>query len=99
MVNENKKQQVVTLTKKVKDTPIVGIVNLQGLPAQQAQKMRAMLRLKGVDIVMTRKKLIKRILEGSGKEKITNLYCWRNFFPVLIVLEAALFLCPLLTHY
>jgi large subunit ribosomal protein L10 len=84
MVNENKIQQVTKLTQKVKDTPIVGIVNLQSLPAQQAQKMREMLRSKGVDIIMTRKKLIKRILEGSGKEKITDLIEKMKGMPAII---------------
>ena len=73
MASQQKKDLVQKLIAQIKEYPIVGLVNMESLPAQQLQKMRAMLRNKDVQIVMTRKKLIVRALTESGKENIAAL--------------------------
>ena len=73
MVSEQKKQLVRQLVKDINQYPIVGIVNLQNLPAQQLQNMRSMLKGKGVKLSMTRKKLLELALNQSKKENIQSL--------------------------
>src|SRR3989344_765014 len=46
MVSQQKKQLVQQLIKDIDQYPIVGVLNLQNLPAQQLQAMRAMLKQK-----------------------------------------------------
>ncbi len=84
MVNEKKKKLVQELTKLIQDSPIVGIVNLENLPAQQLQKMKAMLRGKNVNICMARKKLLKLALSNSSKEQIDELTEKIKGMPALI---------------
>ncbi len=52
----------------VKQYPIVGVVNLEGLPAAQEQVIRRKLRGKVV-VMMTKKRLMKRIFEEGKKVK------------------------------
>ena len=73
MVSELKKISVQEATDKVKEYPIIGIVNLENLPAQQLQVMRATLRQKGVKLIMLRKKLIKLALTNSGIKNVEKL--------------------------
>ncbi len=84
MVNENKKQLVQETVKEIKEYPIVGIVNMEHLPAQQLQNMRAMLRDSGVKIRMLRKKLIALALKESKKEHIEELAEKMKGLPALI---------------
>lgn len=73
MVSEIKIKFVQELVKAIKDFPIVGIVNMSNLPAQQLQVMRATLRNKGVKIIMARKKILALALDKSEKENIIQL--------------------------
>lgn len=73
MPSDNKIKLVNELVDKAKTYSIIGVVNMQSLPAQQLQKMRSTLRKKGVEIIMTRKKLITRALKSAGKDKIETL--------------------------
>jgi large subunit ribosomal protein L10 len=73
MVSDKKIKLVADLTKKIQDYPIVGLLNLENLPAQQLQTMRAMLLKNEVVIVTARKTLLQRALEGSKKEGISTL--------------------------
>lgn len=73
MVSDKKKKLVQDLIAKVKSNPIVGVVNLHSLPAQQLQNMRAMLRRKEVNLVMARRKLIIMALKESGIKNIDTL--------------------------
>ncbi|MBU0470066.1 MAG: 50S ribosomal protein L10 [Nanoarchaeota archaeon] len=73
MVSEKKIQLVTELIKDIKSYPIVGIVNFQNLPAQQLQKMRSMLKGKGVKMSMARKKILLLALNESGKDNIKQL--------------------------
>jgi large subunit ribosomal protein L10 len=69
MVSERKKQIVSELKQLVKDYPIIGVVNMQSLPAPQLQSLRTSLRGK-VEIRMTRRRLLRMALEGSPSEKL-----------------------------
>ena len=73
MVSENKQKIVLGLAKDIKEYPIVGVLNLENLPAQQLQKMRSTLAKNDVKIVMTRKKLIRKALEKSAHSNVLNL--------------------------
>lgn len=84
MVSEQKQQLVKGLTGEVQSYPIVGLVNLENLPAQQMQKMCAMLREKGIKISVARKRLLKRALLESKKENIELLTEKLKGMPALI---------------
>ena len=51
MVSQQKKKLVQQLVHDIEHYQIVGVVNLQYLPAQQLQTMRSMLKGKGVKLV------------------------------------------------
>jgi large subunit ribosomal protein L10 len=87
MVNEKKKELVLKTIEAIQKYPIVGVVNMENLPAQQLQKMRAMLRTKGVKIVMLRRKLITLALNEAskaGKKNIEQLIEKMKTMPALI---------------
>ncbi len=84
MVNQIKQQLVHAITQKVKEYPIVGVVNLESLPAQQLQVMRSTLRKKGVEIVMARKRLLSKSLADSHKVNIDQLAQKIKGMPALI---------------
>ncbi|MBT4445977.1 50S ribosomal protein L10 [archaeon] len=73
MVSNAKKELVKKLSKAAIDHPVVGVVNVAQLPAQQFQKMRKTLGAKGVTIVVARKKLMIRALEASKQDNILKL--------------------------
>ena len=73
MVSETKKTFVEKIVQKIKEYPVVAIVNFQNLPAPQLQKMRALLLKNEVQMIMTRKKLLELALQNSGKENIEQL--------------------------
>jgi large subunit ribosomal protein L10 len=84
MVSEKKKQLVQDLVKEIKSYSIVGLVNMESLPAQQLQNMRAMLREKDIKIVMTRKKLISLALKESKLDNVAQLEDQIKGMPALI---------------
>jgi len=84
MVSEKKKLFVQNLVKQIQEYPIVGLVNMENLPAQQLQNMRAMLRDKGIQIVMARKKLLTLGLKESKKDAIEQLVEKIKGMPALI---------------
>ena len=65
MVNPQKKRTVQELKRLVKEYPIVGVVDMQNLPAPQLQIMRRSLRGK-VELKMARGRVLHRALEESG---------------------------------
>ncbi len=73
MVSDKKKKLVEKLTQQIKDYPVIAIVNMQNLPAQQLQNMRAQLLKKDVLIVMARRRLLQLALKNSQKENIDAL--------------------------
>ena len=87
MVSDKKKLLVQELTEKTKSSPVIGVVNLQNLPAQQLQNMRAMLRSKGVQLTMARKRLLKLALTESKQENIEQLSEKIKGMPALLFTE------------
>jgi len=84
MASEQKKQLVQQLAHDIEQYPIVGIVNLQYLPAPQLQVMRSMLKLKGVKLSMARKKLLYLALSQSKKKNLDQLSAKIKGMPALL---------------
>ncbi len=84
MVSETKKKFVQQLVKDIDSSPLVGLVNMQNLPASQLQTMRTTLRKKNVTIVMSRKKLLQRALQQSSKKNVLQLAEKIKGMPALI---------------
>ena len=73
MASELKKQLVKQLVHDIEHYPIVGVVNLEHLPAPQLQTMRSMLKSKGVKLSMARKNLLFLALSQSKKKDLDQL--------------------------
>src|SRR3989338_3080909 len=84
MVSELKQKLVRSIAKDVTANPIIGVVNMQSLPAQQLQKMRATLRKSGVEIIMARKRLLKIALTESKKQNIESLIGMMKGMPAIL---------------
>ena len=84
-VAEYKKEIVDALVKMINEYPIIGVVNMENLPAPQLQKMRAQLRGKFF-ITMTKRRLIKLAFEQtkSNKKGIEQLENNLGGMPALI---------------
>ncbi len=67
-ISEEKKKVVDNYLRLIDSYPIVGCVNMEGLPTPQLQKMREQLRGK-VDIFMGKRRLIKIALEEAKSKK------------------------------
>ncbi|MDO8480828.1 MAG: 50S ribosomal protein L10 [Nanoarchaeota archaeon] len=63
-----KKEQVAKVAKLLSDYPIVGILNMENLPASALQQMRGKLRGKA-EMFMTKRRLIKLALQEAEKSK------------------------------
>ncbi len=85
MVNKKKQELVQKLAGEIKNSPIIGVADLESLPSQQLQVMKGALRRKGVSLVMTRKRLIARALEASGKQNMPALIDRMKGVPALIL--------------
>ncbi|MEK6968809.1 MAG: 50S ribosomal protein L10 [Nanoarchaeota archaeon] len=97
MVSDKKKKLVQELISDIKNYPIVGVVNMQSLPAQQLQTMRAMLKSKKVKISMARKRLLLRAIAESQKNNIGKLSEKVKGMPALLFSEDNPFtLCAIL---
>src|SRR3989338_3704907 len=73
MASEQKMKLVQQLVQDIENHPIVGVLNLQHLPAQQLQAMRSTLKAKGIKMSMTRKKLLYLALSQSKKKNLDQL--------------------------
>lgn len=84
-VAEYKKKIVNDIVKLTRDYPIMGIVNMEDLPAPQLQAMRSELRGK-IDLFMTKKRLMKIALDKIKNEKKDVELLAENFegMPALI---------------
>ena len=84
-VAQYKKDVVSQLVKLMQDYPIIGVVNMEGLPAPQLQMMRAQLR-KNCHLTMTKRRFIKLALEQSksSKQGIEKLEASLGGMPALI---------------
>ena len=67
-VSDFKKKTVNDIVKLSKEYPIVGVINMENLPAPQLQSMRAELRGK-VELFMTKKTLMKVALEKIKNDR------------------------------
>ncbi len=67
-VSKYKKKQVDNLIELICGSPIVGIVNMENMPAPQLQGMRAQMR-GNVNLVMSKKRLMRLALEQAKNEK------------------------------
>ncbi len=69
-----KKEEVERLTKLLKSSPVVGVVDIEGIPALQMQQMRAKLR-GAVNLTVSRNTLIERALDNimDDRENIEEL--------------------------
>ena len=84
MASKKKLDLVHKLAAEVRDYPIVGVVNMQNLPATQLQRMKIKLAKNGISIIMTRKRLIQRALTESKKANIDDLSAKVKGMPALI---------------
>lgn len=84
MVSDKKIKRVQELTKDIQSYPIIGVVNMENLPGEQLQKMRGILRGKGIKLTMARKNLIMRAIQESKRENITPLIEKLKGMPALI---------------
>jgi len=84
-VSDYKKEVVKELVKLIGEFPIIGVVNMENLPAPSLQKMRAQLR-GSFFITMTKKRLIKLAFEEtkSKKKGIEQLEKFLGGMPALI---------------
>ena len=85
-VSEKKKKIVKELTKLISDARVIGIVDMNNLPALQLQKMRALLRDQ-VMIRMTKKNLMRIAFENikDKKSNIQELEKYLIGMPALII--------------
>ena len=84
-VAQYKKEIVSELVKLISEYPIIGVVNMENLPAPQLQTMRAQLRGKFF-ITMTKRRLIKLAFEEtkSNKNGVEQLEKYLGGMPALI---------------
>jgi len=84
MASEQKKKLVQELVHDIDHFPIVGVINLEHLPAQQLQTMRSTLKSKGIKLSMARKKLLYLALSHSKKKNLDQLSARIKGMPALL---------------
>jgi large subunit ribosomal protein L10 len=83
-VSESKKQKVKELADAINSYSVIGIVNMENLPAKQLQLMRRDLR--GIVLItMSKKTIIKKAFEGVKKENIQKLSDYLVGMPAIIL--------------
>lgn len=82
-VSEYKKKIVKEYKDLIESYPIVGAVNMSGIPAAQLQNMREQLRGKVV-IKMSKRRLLKIALKESGKKDVEKLAPYLEGQPALL---------------
>jgi len=84
--HDAKRAEVEKLKKLIKDSPIVGIVNMQNLPMAQLQRMRKKLR-SDLTLYMSKKRLIRLALEDVNKSRkgIDKLDAYMKGMPALML--------------
>ncbi|MBR9675738.1 50S ribosomal protein L10 [Candidatus Woesearchaeota archaeon] len=82
-VSKKKKDTVKDYEDLIDEYPIVGAVNMAGLPAAQLQNMREQLRDKVV-LKVGKRRLIKIALDASKKKEITKLEPYLEGQPALL---------------
>lgn len=86
MVQDSKKQVVAEFVALIQKYPIIGIVNMEGLPTPSVQKMRETLRKDDVALHMAKKRLLRIILDeaDTSKKGISELKEHLKGMPALI---------------
>ncbi len=87
MVSDAKKEFVHRITKDISGSQVIGLLDMENLPAPQLQVMRGTLRRQKVSIVMARKRLLLRALKDSGKKNIECLAEKVQGMPALLLAE------------
>ncbi len=72
MVQEWKKREVENIVNILKNSRVIGIVDLHKLPSSQLQEIRKELK-PGTRLKMVKKRLLKRAIEKSGIKELENL--------------------------
>jgi large subunit ribosomal protein L10 len=85
-VSDVKKKIVDDMIQRMDKSPIVGVVNMENLPARQLSNMRSQLRGK-VELIMTKKRLIKIALGKSKKTNIKDLEKYLKGMPALLLTD------------
>jgi large subunit ribosomal protein L10 len=68
-VSEAKKKVVETLVKLFKEYPIIGAIDLEGMPTAQLQKMREKLRNNNTVLLVTKRRVMKIAIEKAKDHK------------------------------
>lgn len=91
-VSGKKKDDVAQMVKLIKESPIVGVVDVENLPALQLNRMRAQLRGK-VTVLMSKKRLMRIALKECVKNKdgIEQLDEYLRGMPAFIFTEESPF--------
>ncbi len=82
-VPESKKEKVAEIKRLAEEYPIIGIANLESLPAKQLQQIKGKLRDKML-LYMGKKSLIEHGFESAKKEGIKELLKYLKGVPALI---------------
>lgn len=72
MVSEEKVKKVEELKKKMKEFPVIGVMDLYKLPSSELQKIRKEIK-EFVILEVVKKRLLKLAIEGCEKENLTKL--------------------------
>ena len=84
MVSQRKIDLVQQMAGEIQRSPVIGLANLENLPASQLQKMRAVLKRNGVEIRTARKRLLILALSQVKKEGLSLLVEKITGIPALI---------------
>lgn len=82
-VSDEKKRVVARFKKLIESYSIVGVVDVENLPAKQLMNMRKQLKGKA-ELVMTKRRLISIALDSSKKEGISGLNNHLRGMPALL---------------
>ncbi len=85
-VSQKKVKTLAQLERLIQQYPVVGVVNMEGMPTPQLQRMRAQLRDK-LELFMTRKSLLLRAIESARKRnpRFADLVAVMKGIPALLL--------------
>lgn len=84
MVNPKKQSYVQDLVKKLQQYSVIGVVNLENLPAEQLARMRSTLTKRGVFLNVGRKRLLQRALQEAKRNHLEKLQEKLEGMPALL---------------
>ncbi|MBR9692314.1 50S ribosomal protein L10 [Candidatus Woesearchaeota archaeon] len=79
-----KKETVAEFVKLIDEFPIIGVVDMENLPAKQLQHMRAKLREQDIVLKMTKRRLIAKAFEQAKKDGLDKLSEHISGMPAMI---------------